>query len=81
MKISGSIYLTLSIAVERYATVCHPYFRVNLISNFIFKFKYLNCNTYTFLDPEHVALLVLSSTNSNIHCFVQSAKILGTEGN
>ena len=26
----GSIYLTLAIAVERYVTVCHPFFKVSL---------------------------------------------------
>ncbi len=25
----GSIYLTLSIAIERYTTVCHPFFKVS----------------------------------------------------
>ena len=35
LNISGSIYLTLAIAVERYATVCHPYFRVSRLTAFI----------------------------------------------
>ena len=35
MNVSGSIYLTLAIAVERYATVCHPYFRVSRLTAFI----------------------------------------------
>jgi hypothetical protein len=25
---SGSIYLTISLAVERYITVCHPFFKL-----------------------------------------------------
>ena len=28
-EILGSIYLTLAIAVERYVTVCHPFFKVS----------------------------------------------------
>jgi hypothetical protein len=32
----GSIYLTLSIAIERYTTVCHPFFKVSCLSIFFF---------------------------------------------
>ncbi len=30
----GSIYLTLSIAIERYTTVCHPFFKVSYLYGF-----------------------------------------------
>ena len=33
LNVLGSIYMTLAIAVERYATVCQPYFRVRNISS------------------------------------------------
>ena len=28
--LTGSIYLTIAIAIERYTTVCHPFFKANI---------------------------------------------------
>ena len=31
ITMSGSIYLTIAVAVERYITVCHPFFKVSSV--------------------------------------------------
>ena len=33
--LTGSVYLTLAIALERYTTVCHPYFKVGCATRLI----------------------------------------------
>ena len=74
-ELLGSIYLTLCIAVERYATVCHPYIRVSVLTLLNAYF-----NLPRFPDPQQLARAVLPAPNSDLHHPVQPPEVLGAEG-
>ena len=73
--ILGSIYLTLCIAVERYATVCHPYIRVSVSTS---RNAYFMIPRYP--DPPQLAGAVLPPPDCDLHHRVQPPEVLGVEG-
>ena len=92
LNILGSIYLTLAIALERYAIVCHPFFKVRCRWRFCNNQNIMYFKLWVWIEIHSVLMLfnfpdisssshpLLHHSNHSLHTSLQYSKILWTSG-